>query len=164
MGQVPIYYNHVNTSRPDTDPDVFNRYQSNYIDERNEPLYPFGFGLSYTTFAYGELKLNKTTLMEGESIKATINVTNTGDFKATEIVQLYTHDIYASLARPVKELKGFERITLNPGESRDVTFSITPDMLRFYNSELEYVWEPGEFEVMAGPDSEHLSTCKFELK
>ena len=141
MGQVPIYYNHMNTSRPDSDPNVFNRYQSNYIDERNEPLYPFGFGLSYTTFAYGELRLDKTTLTEGESIKATINVTNTGDFKATEIVQLYTHDIYASLARPVKELKGFERITLNPGESRDVTFSITPDMLRFYNSKLEYVWE-----------------------
>ncbi len=164
LGQVPIYYNHMNTSRPDSDPNVFNRYQSNYIDERNEPLYPFGFGLSYTTFAYGELKLDKTTLKDGESIKATINVTNTGDFKATEIVQLYMHDIYASLARPVRELKGFERITLNPGESRDVTFSITPDMLRFYNSELEYVWEPGEFEVMAGSDSEHLSTCKFELK
>lgn len=163
-GQIPLYYNHMNTSRPDPDAKVFNRYTSNYIDESNEELYPFGYGLSYATFEYGAVSLDKTTLTAGDSITASVKVTNTGHCRATETVQLYTRDIYASLARPVKELKGFRRITLEPGESREVTFTVTPDMLRFYNSELEYVWEPGEFELMTGPDSRHLSSVRFELK
>lgn len=163
-GQIPLYYNHMNTSRPDPDAKVFNRYTSNYIDESNEELYPFGYGLSYATFEYGAVSLDKTTLTAGDSITASVKVTNTGHCRATETVQLYTRDIYASLARPVKELKGFRRITLEPGESREVTFTVTPDMLRFYNSELEYVWEPGEFELMTGPDSKHLSSVRFELK
>ena len=145
-GQIPLYYNHMNTGRPDPDAKVFNRYTSNYIDESNEELYPFGYGLSYATFEYGAVSLDKTTLT------------------AAETVQLYTRDIYASLARPVKELKGFRRITLEPGESREVTFTITPNMLRFYNSQLEYVWEPGEFDLMTGPDSKNLSSVRFELK
>ena len=163
-GQIPLYYNHMNTSRPDPDPKVFNRYCSNYIDESNEELYPFGYGLSYASFRYGDLSLDKTTLTADGAITATVNVTNTGRCRATEIVQLYTRDIYASLARPVKELKGFRRVTLEPGESRDVAFTITPDMLRFYNPELEYVWEPGEFDLMVGPDSRNLITRRFELK
>ena len=110
------------------------------------------------------MSLDKTTLTAEDSITASVKVTNTGHCRATETVQLYTRDIYASLARPVKELKGFRRITLEPGESREVTFTVTPDMLRFYNSELEYIWEPGEFELMTGPDSKNLSTCRFELK
>ena len=164
VGQVPLYYNHMNTGRPDPDAKVFNRYSSNYIDESNEELYPFGYGLSYATFEYGDVSLDKTTLTAEDSITASVKVTNTGHCRATETVQLYTRDIYASLARPVKELKGFRRITLEPGESREVTFTVTPDMLRFYNSELEYIWEPGEFELMTGPDSKNLSTCRFELK
>lgn len=163
-GQIPLYYNHMNTSRPDPDPKVFNRYCSNYIDESNEELYPFGYGLSYASFRYGDLSLDKTTLTADGTITATVNVTNTGRCRATEIVQLYIRDIYASLARPVKELKGFRRVTLEPGESRDVAFTITPDMLRFYNPELEYVWEPGEFDLMVGPDSRNLITRRFELK
>lgn len=163
-GQIPLYYNHMNTSRPDPDPKVFNRYCSNYIDESNEELYPFGYGLSYASFRYGDLSLDKTTLTADGTITATVNVTNTGRCRATEIVQLYIRDIYASLARPVKELKGFRRVSLEPGESRDVTFTITPDMLRFYNPELEYVWEPGEFDLMVGPDSRNLITRRFELK
>lgn len=163
-GQIPLYYNHMNTGRPDPDAKVFNRYTSNYIDESNEELYPFGYGLSYATFEYGDVSLDKTTLTAGDSITASVKVTNTGHCRATETVQLYTRDIYASLARPVKELKGFRRITLEPGESREVTFTVTPGMLRFYNSELEYVWEPGEFDLMAGPDSKNLSSVRFELK
>lgn len=164
VGQLPLYYNHVATNRPDYDPDRFNRYASNYIDEANQPLYPFGYGLSYTTFSYGDLTLDSTTLTPGGSITATVTVTNTGDRRATEIVQLYTRDIYASVTRPVKELKGFRRVTLDPGESREVKFTITPDMLRFYNSDLEQVWEPGDFDVMVGPDSRSLSTKRFTLK
>lgn len=163
-GQIPLYYNHMNTGRPDPDAKVFNRYTSNYIDESNEELYPFGYGLSYATFEYGDVSLDKTTLTAGDSITASVKVTNTGHCRATETVQLYTRDIYASLARPVKELKGFRRITLEPGESREVTFTVTPGMLRFYNSELEYVWEPGEFDLMTGPDSKNLSSVRFELK
>lgn len=163
-GQIPLYYNHMNTSRPDPDPKVFNRYCSNYLDESNEELYPFGYGLSYTTFEYGSLTLDKTELTAGGSIAATVKVTNTGSRQATETVQLYIRDLYASLARPVKELKGFRRITLEPGESQEVTFAVTPDMLRFYNSALEFVWEPGEFDLMVGPDSRNLQRCRFELK
>ena len=164
VGQIPLYYNHLNTGRPDYDPSVFNRYASNYIDVTNEPLYPFGYGLSYATFEYGEVKLDKDILDADGSITASVKVTNTGTCRATEIVQLYIRDIFASLARPVKELKDFRRITLEPGESADVQFTIVPDMLRFYNSELEYVYEPGEFDLMIGRDSKHLTTCRFELK
>lgn len=161
VGQIPLYYNHVNTSRPDSDPAAFNRYQSNYIDERNEPLYPFGYGLNYTTFAYADLQLDTDTLTRDGKITASVKITNTGKRKGTEIVQLYSRDTFASLARPVKELKGFHRITLKPGESKVVTFEITPAMLGFYNNELEYVCEPGEFEIMVGPDSEKLRVKKF---
>lgn len=162
VGQIPIYYNHLNTGRPE-DPSNpnFQRYRSNYIDSDNEPLYPFGYGLSYTTFDYSNLRLDSDTLRPDGSIKATVTVTNTGSRRGTEIVQFYTRDLLASVARPVKELKHFERISLEPGQSADVTFDITADDLRFYNSNLELVAEPGDFILMAGPDSRRVMQVPF---
>jgi beta-glucosidase len=153
-GQEPLYYNHLPTGRPVAEgAKSFTKFASNYLDVRNDALYPFGYGLSYTTFRYGDLHLSAGTMDGGGTITATINVTNTGDCDADEVVQLYIRDVVASISRPVKELKGFQRIRLAKGESRDVTFTITPEMLKFYNAQLQYVSEPGEFEVMAGPDS-----------
>ena len=153
-GQEPLYYNHLPTGRPVTEgTKKFEKFKSNYLDVSNDPLYPFGYGLSYTTFEYGELVLSSSEMASDGSITATIKVTNSGERDADEVVQLYIHDVAACISRPVKELKGFERIRLMAGESREVTFSITPDMLSFYNYNLEYVLEPGEFEVMVGPDS-----------
>lgn len=153
-GQEPLYYNYLPTGRPVAEgTKKFEKFKSNYLDVSNDPLYPFGYGLSYTAFEYGELVLSSSEMASDGSITATIKVTNSGERDADEVVQLYIHDVAASISRPVKELKGFERIRLKAGESREVTFSITPDMLSFYNYNLEYVLEPGEFEVMAGPDS-----------
>lgn len=153
-GQMPLYYNHLNTGRPVREgAQKYYKYQSNYLDVRNDPLYPFGYGLTYTTFAYGEPRLSSKTMARDGSVTLTVNVSNTGSREATETVQLYIRDLVASISRPVKELKGFERITLKAGESRDVTFTVTPDMLKFYNADLEYVLEPGDFEVMVGPNS-----------
>jgi beta-glucosidase len=163
VGQIPVYYNHLNTGRP-ADGEHFVKYRSNYLDEKNAPLYPFGYGLSYTQFAYADLKLSSGTLSAGGSITASVTVTNTGRYAGSETVQLYTRDLVGSISRPVKELKGFEKIFLKPGESKTVVFAITPDMLRFYNANLEYVWEPGEFEVMAGGNSRDVKTAKFVLK
>lgn len=164
-GQIPIYYNHLMTGRPKTPGHKgFQKYRSNYLDSPNSPLYPFGYGLSYTDFKYGDLRLSADEMDSDGSIAATITVTNTGDREGDEIVQFYIRDMVASIARPVKELKHFERISLKPGESRDVTFNITPDALKFYNSELEYVAEPGKFLIMAGPDSSRLTTKEFMLK
>lgn len=149
LGQVPIYYNHMNTGRPVHEgADRYYKYSSNYLEVRNDPLYPFGYGLSYTTFSYGDVTMNGR--------KASVTVTNTGDRDADEVVQLYIHDLVASIARPVKELKGFRRIHLKAGESQTVTFDITDDMLKFYNYALEHVLEPGDFEIMIGPNSRDL--------
>ncbi len=164
-GQIPIYYNHFNTGRPlAKDVDKFVKFRSNYLDVPVTPLYPFGYGLSYTEFKYGDIALSSDSLKDGETITATVTVTNTGRRKGDEVVQLYIRDLVGSVSRPVKELKGFERITLNPGESRDVTFTITPDMLKFYNFNLEYVNEPGEFDLMIGPNSSDVKTVRFHLK
>ncbi|HJE39078.1 MAG: beta-glucosidase BglX [Candidatus Amulumruptor caecigallinarius] len=164
-GQIPIYYNHFNTGRPlAKDADKFVKFRSNYLDVPVTPLYPFGYGLSYTEFKYGDIALSSDSLKDGETITATVTVTNTGRRKGDEVVQLYIRDLVGSVSRPVKELKGFERITLNPGESRDVTFTITPDMLKFYNFNLEYVNEPGEFDLMIGPNSSDVTTVRFNLK
>ena len=165
LGQIPIYYNHLNTGRPvPAGTPVFRKYQSNYIDERNEPLYPFGYGLSYTTFEYGKPQLSGTTMQADGKITLTVNVKNTGNYDADEVVQLYIRDVAATISRPVKELKGFERISLKAGESRDVTFDINVDMLKFYNSDLQYVAEPGDFEVMVGANSRDVQTLKFTLQ
>ena len=145
-GQEPLYYNQLPTGRPIGEgAPSFSKFSSNYLDVRNDPLYPFGYGLSYTTFEYGDIRLNGRT--------ASVTVTNTGHYDADEIVQLYIHDVFASISRPVKELKGFQRIHLKAGESREVKFEITDDLLKFYNYHLDYVLEPGDFEIMIGPDS-----------
>jgi beta-glucosidase len=135
------------------------------LDVRNDPLYPFGFGLSYTTFSYGKLNLSSNSMAPYGSITAKVTVTNTGNYDAYEVVQMYIHDIYASISRPVKELKGFQRVFLKKGESKEVTFQITPDLLKFYNQDLNYVLEPGDFDVMIGPDSsdKHLQKSTFTV-
>ena len=158
-GQEPLYYNYLSTGRPVGEGRRdYAKFASNYLDVRNDPLYPFGFGLSYTTFDYSDVTLDGRT--------AKVTVTNTGDYDADEVVQLYIHDVVASIARPVKELKGFERIHLKKGESREVSFQITDDMLMFYDSSLRRVLEPGEFEIMIGPDSslKHLKKAIYVQK
>ncbi len=163
-GQEPLYYNHQPTGRPVPEgTKEFRKYQSNYLDVRNDPLYPFGYGLSYTTFSYSDLQLSATEMSPTGSVEASVTVTNTGNVDATEIVQLYIRDLVASVSRPVKELKGFERITLKAGESKNVTFTITPEMLKFYNYDLKYVLEPGDFSIMVGPNSHDLKTAKLTV-
>ena len=165
LGQIPIYYNHLNTGRPVPEGVTeYRKYQSNYIDVRNDPLYPFGYGMSYTTFEYGKPRLSATTMKADGSITLTVNVRNSGNRDGDEVVQLYIHDMVATIARPVKELKGFERISLKAGESRDVTFIINADMLKFYNSNLQYVAEPGDFEVMVGGNSRDVQKIRFTLQ
>lgn len=161
VGQLPLFYNHLNTGRPDPDSRVFNRYASNYLDESNEPLYPFGYGLSYTDFVYGDLQLSSETLPKNGNLTASVTVTNKGKHDGYETVQLYLRDIYAEVARPVKELKGFDRIFLKKGESREVKFVLTEDDLKFYNSGLQYIYEPGEFDVMIGTNSRDVQTKRF---
>ena len=162
VGQVPIYYNHLNTGRPN--PKWFSKFTSNYLDVPNDPLFPFGYGLSYTTFQYSPLSLSSNMMTTGGNIKASVTVTNTGSVEGTEVVQLYIRDMVGSIARPVQELKGFERISLKPGESRNVTFNINAELLKFYNSDLKYVCEPGEFEVMVGTNCRDVQRQKFTLK
>lgn len=161
VGQLPLFYNHLNTGRPDPDNRVFNRYASNYLDESNEPLYPFGYGLSYTDFVYGDLQLSSETLPKNGNLTASVTVTNKGNHDGYETVQIYLRDIYAEIARPVKELKGFDRIFLKKGESREVKFVLTEDDLKFYNSGLQYIYEPGEFDVMIGTNSRDVQTKRF---
>lgn len=165
LGQIPIYYNHLNTGRPvPAGTPVFRKYQSNYIDERNEPLYPFGYGLSYTKFEYGKPQLSSTTMNADGKLTLTVNVKNTGNYDGDEVVQMYIRDLAATISRPVKELKGFERISLKGGESRVVSFDIDIDKLKFYNSDLQYVAEPGDFEVMVGGNSRDVQKVKFTLR
>jgi beta-glucosidase len=159
VGQIPLYYNHLNTGRPwngkeDT------KFKSNYLDNSNDPLYPFGYGLSYTTFTYGDLKLSKTDLKGEESLVATITVTNSGDYAGEETPQLYVRDMVASISRPVNELKGFQKLALAPGESKEVSFTITTDALKFYNYDLKYDWEGGEFMISVGGNSRDLKSAK----
>lgn len=164
VGQIPLYYNHLNTGRPLPDGKWFSKFRSNYLDVDNDPLYPFGYGLSYTTFQYGDIRLNSESMDENGKITASVTITNTGNYDADEIVQLYIRDMVGSVSRPVKELKGFERISLKKGESRTVSFDITAEQLKFYNSELNWVCEPGDFEVMIGGNSRDVKTKVFSLK
>lgn len=160
MGQIPIYYNHLNTGRPlPEDKDEFVKFRSAYMDSPNSPLYPFGYGLSYTTFDYKDLALSSDVMPMDGSITAAVTVTNTGDRAADEVVQLYVRDLVGSISRPVKELKGFKRVSLAPGESKRVEFILTPEDLKFYNFDLDYVNEPGDYRLFIGPNSaENLST------
>lgn len=162
IGQIPIYYNHKNTGRPHTsDYAPYVRFKSNYIDVVNAPLYPFGYGLSYTTFTYNRMTLSSDTLDEDGKLTVSIQVKNTGKRSGKETMQLYIRDVISSSTRPVKELKDFRQIELQAGESQIVSFEITPDDLSFYNHELEYVCEPGEFEVMIGPNSRDVTSMRF---
>ncbi|MHA2129686.1 MAG: glycoside hydrolase family 3 C-terminal domain-containing protein, partial [Promethearchaeota archaeon] len=163
VGQIPVYYNHYNTGRPYKPGDKVKMFRSNYIDIPNEPLYPFGFGLSYTTFEYSEIEMNKSKMHSNEEIKAKITLTNTGKFEGSEIVQMYIQDLYGSVVCPVKELKGFKKIRLKPGENKEVEFLITNDNLRFWNSEMKFVAEPGSFKVYIGTNSEDIKVAEFEL-
>lgn len=157
-GQLPMYYNHLNTGRPVPEgTKEFRKYASNWLDVVNDPLYPFGYGLSYTTFSYGKLSVTGS----GRSFKATVAVTNTGSKDACEVVQLYMHDPVASIARPVKELKGFRRIMLKAGETKEVTFDITEKDLSYYDAEGRQVFEPGKFDIMLGHDSRSLQTVSI---
>ncbi len=164
VGQIPMSYNAYNTGRPLQEGKWFTKFKSGYLDSPNEPLYPFGYGLSYTKFTYSDLTLSSDAMTENGSIKATVTVTNTGNYDGDEVVQLYIRDLVGSVTRPVKELKGFERISLKKGESKTVSFTINADLLKFYNSNLEYVCEPGEFEVMVGTNSHDVAMKKFTLK
>lgn len=157
-GQLPMYYNHLNTGRPVPEgTKEFRKYASNWLDVVNDPLYPFGYGLSYTTFSYGKPSVTGS----GRSFKATVAVTNTGSKDACEVVQLYMHDPVASIARPVKELKGFRRIMLKAGETKEVTFDITEKDLSYYDAEGNTVFEPGKFDIMLGHDSRSLQTVSI---
>lgn len=165
VGQIPLYYNHFNTGRPVADgADRFFSFQSNYLDVRNDPLYPFGYGLSYTTYQYGELKLDSKTMSPDGQITVTIPVTNTGNRDGIEVVQLYIRDVVGSIARPVKELKGFQRLSLKAGETAAATFTIDASKLKFYNYDLKEVVEPGEFDVMVGPNSRDLKRATITVQ
>ncbi len=160
VGQVPLYYNHKNTGRPLAEGTWFQKFRSNYLDVPNEPLYPFGYGLSYTTFDYSDLKISKEQLTGNETLTASVDLTNAGHYDGAEVVQLYIRDLVGSVTRPVKELKGFQKVLLRAGETRTITFDITPEDLKFYNADLEYDWEAGDFEIMVGSNSADVKKAK----
>ena len=164
VGQIPLFYNHKNTGRPLQEGKWFEKFRSSYLDVDNEPLYPFGYGLSYTTFQYSDIALSASAMGQDGSITAAVTVTNTGKRDGAEVVQLYIRDLVGSITRPVKELKGFEKIFLKAGESKTVTFKITPELLRFYAYDLKQVAEPGDFDVMIGGDSRNVRSARLTLK
>jgi beta-glucosidase len=163
IGQVPIFYNHKNTGRPLAEGKWFQKFRSNYLDVSNEPLYPFGYGLSYTNFTYGPVELSRSSLRTNETLTASVTVTNSGKLTGKEVVQLYIRDLVGTNTRPVKELKGFQKIELKPGESRKVTFTISTNDLKFYNADLRYAAEPGEFKVFIGGNSKDVKEGGFKL-
>jgi beta-glucosidase len=162
VGQEPLYYNHMNTGRP---PNQSNKYTSKYLDLSWTPLYPFGYGLSYTQFRLSNLQLNAPQIRPADRLAVTVEVQNVGQRTGDEVVQLYIKDVAASVTRPVRELKGFQRVTLTPGEKRQLRFELTPELLGFYNREMHFVVEPGEFRVMVGTSSadEHELTTSFQV-
>ena len=161
LGQVPIYYYAKNTGRPIYLPN--DKYKSKYIDVSNDPLFPFGYGLSYTSFEYSNLQLSDTKMNEKGSIKATVQVKNTGKVTGEEVVQMYIRDLVGSVTRPVKELKGFTKLSLNPGEAKTVEFTVTPDMLAFHRLDMTYGTEPGEFLLFIGGNSRDVQQKSFQL-
>ena len=161
VGQIPIYYNHKNTGRP-FDGTGFPKYKSNYLDESNDPLFPFGYGLSYTKFEYSPVMLSKTRLKGEEKLTATVTLTNAGKYAGEEVVQLYITDPVASVTRAVKDLKGFQKVMLQAGESKEISFVITPEQLSFYNSDLKKIWESGKFIVHIGTNSSNVQSAELE--
>ncbi|WP_291970658.1 beta-glucosidase BglX [Candidatus Symbiopectobacterium sp.] len=162
VGQIPIYYNQLPTGRPYT-PENPGKYTSHYYDEANGPLYPFGYGLSYTTFSVSDVSISSPLMKRNGSVKASVTVTNTGKRAGETVVQLYLHDVVASISRPVKELRGYEKVMLQPGESRVISFTISEDDLKFYNTQMQQVVEPGKFEVFIGLDSQRVKQQSFTL-
>lgn len=170
-GQIPVYYNHFRTGRPAVDNnyeygkpyEIRSRFESTYLDMPNAPLYAFGHGLSYTTFEYDSFNLSETTLRENSTIIATINITNTGSYSGEEIVQLYIQDMTGSVVRPLLELKGFEKISLEPKETKQVSFKIEETMLRFHTKSMQFKSEKGTFKVHIGPSSDNLQSLGFKL-
>ncbi|SDG98007.1 beta-glucosidase BglX [Winogradskyella thalassocola] len=164
VGQVPIFYNHKNTGRPlGNEEGKFEKFKSNYIDVRNEPLYPFGYGLSYTTFKYSNFNISASAIGMDGVLEVSVDVTNSGDYDGKEVVQLYLRDVVGSVTRPVKELKGFQKIEIKKGDTKTVTFKLTVEDLKFYNSDLDFVAEPGQFQVFVGTDSDTKMMKEFEL-
>jgi beta-glucosidase len=170
VGQIPIYYNMKNGGRP-AKTDSYKRFSSCYIDSPNSPLYPFGYGLSYSSFEYSDFILTSSEMPSGSSVKASVKVANTGKYDGKEVVQLYIHDVYSSMTRPVKELKAFKKVFIPAGETLGVEFDITPDMLSWYymdpygrNSKSpQKTLEPGDFEIMVGPSSDNLQTLTLKV-
>lgn len=163
VGQIPVYHAMLNTGRP-YHGEAFSKFKSNYLDIPNEPLYPFGYGLTYSSCQYGNPDISNATLQGGGTIKVSIPVMNSGTRPVTETVQMYIRDVVGSISRPMKELKGFEQITLQPGESKTVSFDIKESLLKFYNTRLEYIAEPGLFEVFVGPNARDVKKVDFVLK
>lgn len=163
VGQIPLYYSQKSTGRPLEAGKWFSKFRSNYLDVSNEPLYPFGYGLSYTTFEYSNLKLSKSKFKAGETITATITVKNTGAMEGKEVVQMYIRDLVGSITRPVKELKGFQKINLRAGESKEISFKISENDLKFYNADLKFVAEPGDFTIFIGTNSRDNAQAPFQL-
>jgi len=161
VGQLPMTYAHKNTGRPNPEPTVF---WSHYTDVANDPLFPFGFGLSYARFGYSEPRLSATEIGGDGELRITVTVTNMGKRAGGEIVQLYVRDLVGSVTRPVKELKGFQRVDLAAGESRDVTFSLRPADLAFYTARGRWEWEPGDFVVFVGGNSRDTKEARFHLR
>ncbi|WP_121356153.1 beta-glucosidase BglX [Flavisolibacter nicotianae] len=164
VGQIPIYYNYKRTGRPQAENAPTQKFRSNYLDVSNKPLFPFGYGLSYTTFSYSGIRLSNTSMTPGQTIKASVTVTNTGNYDGEEVVQLYIYDQVASVTQPVKKLKGFQKIFLRKGESREVSFPISIEELKFFNSELKWVAEPGDFKIYIGTNSDNVKDASFTLK
>lgn len=161
VGQIPIYYNHKNTGRP-FDGTGFPKFKSNYLDESNDPLYPFGYGLSYTSFQYGPVKLSRTVLKGEEKLTAGVTIQNTGKYAGEEVVQLYISDPVASVTRSVKDLKGFQKVLLQAGESKEISFQITTEQLSFFNDNLKRVWEPGKFVIHIGTSSSEVQSAALQ--
>lgn len=160
VGQIPLFYNHKNTGRPLQEGKWFEKFRSNYLDVSNDPLYPFGFGLSYSKFEYSDIAVNKNNLKGNETLTASIQVKNNSSVEGKEVVQLYIRDVAGSVTRPVKELKGFQKVAVKPGEARTIQFLITPEDLKFYNYDLQYDWETGDFDIMIGGNSKDVKTVR----
>ncbi len=164
VGQVPMAYNHKNTGRPLADGKWFQKFRSNYLDVSNDPVYPFGYGLSYSNFSYSDIALSNNSLKGNQTLTASVTVTNNSAVDGKEVVQLYIRDVVGSVTRPVKELKGFQKVFIKAGESKKVSFSITTADLKFYNYDLKYDWEPGEFQIMLGGNSRDVKTASVNWK
>jgi beta-glucosidase len=159
-GQIPVYYNHYNTGRPAKN-NTDRNYVSAYIDLDNDPKFPFGYGLSYTTFKYSDMNLSSTNLKGNQTLNISVNVANTGNYDGEEVVQLYIRDLFGKVVRPVKELKNFQKVFIKKGESKTINFTLTPENLKFYDDELNFDWEGGEFDIMVGTDSQHVQTKRI---